>query len=73
MNEATGIGRLVDGKYQIIEQIGRGGMSTVWLARDTRLGKLWAVKEIKPNVSGTQGEALRRAIVDEANFMKHLD
>lgn len=73
MSEATGIGRLVDGKYQIIEQIGRGGMSNVWLARDKRLGKLWAVKEIKPNVSGTQGEALRRAIVDEANFMKHLD
>jgi serine/threonine-protein kinase len=73
VNEATGIGRLVDGKYQIIEQIGRGGMSNVWLARDKRLGKLWAVKEIKPNVNGTKGEALRRAIVDEANFMKHLD
>ena len=73
MSEKTGVGRLVDGKYQIIEQIGRGGMSNVWLARDERLGKLWAIKEIKPNVAGTQGEVLRRAIVDEANFMKHLD
>ena len=69
----AGIGRVVDNKYEIIAAIGKGGMSNVWLGRDRRLDKLWAVKEIKPNVSGRQGAANRQAIIDEANFMKRLD
>lgn len=73
MRKTVGLGRLIDNKYQIIELIGRGGMSNVWLARDERLGKLWAVKEIKPNVDGSRGAAMRQAIIDEANFMKRLD
>lgn len=68
-----GVGRVVDNKYEIIASIGKGGMSIVWLGRDRRLDKLWAVKEIKPNVIGRQGEANRQAIIDEANFMKRLD
>ena len=69
----AGIGRVVDNKYEIIAAIGKGGMSNVWLGRDRRLDKLWAVKEIKPNVAGVQGAANRQAIIDEANFMKRLD
>ena len=69
----AGIGRVVDNKYEIIAAIGKGGMSNVWLGRDRRLDKLWAVKEIKPNVAGAQGAANRQAIIDEANFMKRLD
>ena len=69
----AGIGRVVDNKYEIIAAIGKGGMSNVWLGRDRRLDKLWAIKEIKPNVAGRQGAANRQAIIDEANFMKRLD
>ncbi len=69
----AGIGRVIDNKYEIIASIGKGGMSNVWLGRDRRLDKLWAVKEIKPNVAGRQGAANRQAIIDEANFMKRLD
>ncbi len=72
-NPHAGIGRVVDNKYEIIAFIGRGGMSNVWLGRDRRLEKLWAIKEIKSNVAGRQGEANRQAIIDEANFMKRLD
>ena len=68
-----GIGRVIDNKYELIAAIGKGGMSNVWLGRDRRLDKLWAVKEIKPNVIGAQGAANRQAIIDEANFMKRLD
>ena len=41
------IGTVIDGKYEIITEIGRGGMSVVYLAMDRRLRKQWAVKEAK--------------------------
>ena len=69
----VGIGRVVDNKYEIIAAIGKGGMSNVWLGRDRRLDKLWAIKEIKPSAKGRQAQANRQAIIDEANFMKRLD
>ena len=40
-------GTVLDGKYEILTEVGRGGMSIVYLARDNRLNKQWAVKEIK--------------------------
>lgn len=69
----AGIGRVIDNKYEIIAAIGKGGMSNVWLGRDRRLDKLWAIKEIKPSAKGRQAQANRQAIIDEANFMKRLD
>ena len=69
----AGIGRVIDNKYEIIAAIGKGGMSNVWLGRDRRLDKLWAIKEIKPSTRGRQAQANRQAIIDEANFMKRLD
>lgn len=41
------LGALIDGKYEILKEIGRGGMSIVYLARDNRLNKQWAIKEIR--------------------------
>ncbi|WP_144940383.1 serine/threonine-protein kinase [Paenibacillus sp. 32O-W] len=39
-------GQLLAGRYRILSVIGRGGMSNVYLAEDTKLpGKRWAVKE----------------------------
>ncbi|MCL2448248.1 MAG: serine/threonine protein kinase [Polyangiaceae bacterium] len=37
-------------KYQILEEIGRGGMATVYRALDTRLGREVAVKVIHPHL-----------------------
>jgi serine/threonine protein kinase len=45
-----GIGRgLLLGHYQVLAPIGRGGMSTVYLARDDRSGELVALKLLPPS------------------------
>lgn len=68
-----GVGRIIDNKYEIIARIGQGGMSYVWLGKDKRLDKLWAIKEFRPSTISSQGSANRQAIIDEANFIKRLD
>lgn len=73
MSQAIDVGQVIAKRYLIIESLGKGGMANVWLARDVRLGKLWAIKEIKPNAGGARGRILRQAIIDEANLMKRLD
>jgi serine/threonine protein kinase len=58
---------LFDGKYKIIDILGKGGMSTVYLAENVRLGTLWAIKEIsKENNSNID-------IYVEPNILKKLN
>jgi serine/threonine protein kinase len=39
-------GYILDGKYEIINILGSGGMGTVYFCRNNRLGNLWAIKEV---------------------------
>lgn len=69
----TEIGSVIDGKYEILKEIGRGGMSVVYLAMDKRLNKQWAVKEIRKKGSGKNDEIVVNSLLAEANMMKKLD
>ena len=55
------------GPYQIIKQIGQGGMATVFLARDTRAGRQVALKLVP---QGTDREA--RDVLDAERFGAEL-
>ncbi|MCM1498616.1 MAG: serine/threonine protein kinase [Clostridium sp.] len=68
----TKVGMILEGKYELLKQIGQGGMSVVYLALDVRLNKQWAVKEIKKeNTQDT--EILLRSLKTEAEVLKKVD
>jgi eukaryotic-like serine/threonine-protein kinase len=50
VNEAA---RLIAGKYELVEQLGRGGMGSVWRARSLRLRSWVAVKLIDPALAAS--------------------
>lgn len=67
----TEIGTVLDEKYEILKQIGQGGMSIVYLAIDNRLKKQWAVKELRSNMEDI--ESVLHSIENEANILKRID
>lgn len=65
-------GDVLEGKYKILEKIGQGGMSTVWLAMDTKLNKQWAVKEINKKTVEYSETVNEYRTLTEINIMKRL-
>jgi serine/threonine protein kinase len=59
------------GRYQILEEIGRGGFAIVHRARDTRLGREVALKELRPVLLDDAGWVERFQL--EARAIAHLD
>lgn len=67
------VGQLIDGKYEILAQVGKGGMSKVFLAMDRRLNKQWAVKEIQKHGRDENNEVFVQSAIAEANLIKQFD
>lgn len=59
MNEEHLVGKVLGGRYEIIEVIGNGGMATVYKARCQLLNRFVAVKVLKASLSNDE-EILRR-------------
>ena len=65
------IGKVLDGRYEIIEIIGTGGMAVVYKARDRKLNRLVAVKVLKPELRGDT--ELRRRFHAESEAVARLN
>lgn len=66
------IGSVIDGKYKILNKIGQGGMSIVYLAMNERANKPWAIKEVrKDGVSNY--EVVKQNLIAETDILKRLD
>jgi len=65
------IGSLVDGKYKILNKVGQGGMSVVYLAMNEKANKQWAVKEVRKD--GIKDfEIVKQGLVAETDILKKL-
>lgn len=63
--------RLLGERYQLSWIVGRGGMSTVWLARDTVAQRDVAIKILKPEY--TESPEFRERFRNEAEAAEHFD
>lgn len=65
------IGCVLDGKYKILNEIGHGGMSVVYLAVNERANKTWAVKEVRKG-GMNDSEVVCRGLAAETEMLKKL-
>src|SRR5262249_43686508 len=77
---AEGPGAVVAGRYKLLQQIGEGGMGTVFMAEQTRpVQRKVAVKVIKPGMDSKQviarfeAERQALALMDHVNIARVLD
>jgi serine/threonine protein kinase len=67
-------GRLIAGQYRLIEQVGRGGFAVVWRARDDRLRREVAAKQLflPPHFTDGQRAEHRERTLREARSAARL-
>ncbi|WP_345025820.1 serine/threonine-protein kinase, partial [Streptomyces sedi] len=69
-------GQIIDGRFELLRRLGRGGMGTVWCARDLALHREVALKEVRPAEDLGKGapspEVLRERVLREARALARL-
>ena len=70
MNSDNLIGNILNGRYDVIEKIGTGGMATVYKAKDTLLNRFVAIKLLRDSLEGE--EAVVTNFIKEAQSSASL-
>lgn len=65
------IGSVIDGKYRILSEIGRGGMSVVYMAINEKANKTWAIKEVRRDGVVNYDE-VKQGLLVETEMLKKL-
>lgn len=60
-------GRILGDRFRLVKTLGKGGMSTVYLAENINLGTFWAIKQISRNIETGMD------ILIEPNILKKLN
>lgn len=62
--DGLALSQALDGQYEILREVGRGGMGIVFLARDLKLERLVAIKTLPPTLAAD--EVIRARFLREA-------
>lgn len=65
------IGSMLDGRYRVLHDVGRGGTGHVYLVLNERAGKQWAAKEVPKNKNG-KNAAEGNGLITDAEMLKKL-
>lgn len=65
------IGSVVDNRYKVLNKVGRGGMSVVYLAMNEKANKPWAIKEVRKD-GIIDFDAVRQSLIAEKDILKCL-
>ncbi|QIQ06468.1 serine/threonine-protein kinase [Streptomyces liangshanensis] len=79
MNSGGSEGRVIDGRFELLDRLGGGGMGLVWRARDLALHREVALKEVRPPdpammaANPTAARVLRERVLREAQALAAID